>query len=986
MIHGDYGNFEFKYIKELPEYRSKGIRLIHKKTGADIFHLYNEDRENLFSFSFKTPPRDDTGVAHIVEHSVLAGSRRFRIKEPFLAMLNRSMNTFLNAMTFPDKTVYPASSTVEKDFFNLMLVYGDAVFFPLLRKETFMHEAYHYAINGGLKISGVVFNEMKGAYSDPDSIVESWTYRSLLKDTAYRYESGGYPPAIPDLTYEDFLDFHRRYYHPSNCRIFLYGNIPTEKHLDFLEKEFLSHFSAINVSAELGEQKRWNKPVRIEKTYPIAKGSDPSGKTTVLLNWLTVPVSEPVKLLSMEILSEILIGNAGSPLRKRLVESRLGEDLSPVSGLESELRDVIFSVGLRGTERERAPQIERLVMDTLKELAETGIPEKDKVAAIHRVEFRNREIRGGGAPFALRLMRRSLRGWLHDYDPELTLEFKNHMDKLLSDMEKGFRFEEFLGEYLAENPHRSTLVVYPDPEYRDRVSEEISEKERKIEEGIKEEERKALKREAERLEDFLEKPDSPEDVEKLPSLNLKDVPGRVEIIPTEKVESSLDVDIYYHDIFTNGIVYIDLGIDVTDIEEKNAIYLPVLSRAICKSGLPGIGYDEVALELARYTGGFYSNLLASSVTANNEGKVGGKGYLFFRLKALKKNFKVALELVEKLLKEADFTDTSRIRDIVVEMRNDFKSSLIPSGHIYSMSRAESGFSEAAKKSELWGGITQYLFTDSLVSEMDKNIEAIVESLEVLRGRILGKIDIVNVTVEEELRNDSLEIIEAFLKNLPQTDEVSQNHKGEVFLTEYSKGFPGSKLEVLTLSSKVGYVAHSIRGERFGNPDEPHYSVLAHLLRTGYLWENVRMKGGAYGAFALHNGSEGVFTFCSYRDPNIVSTVDAYRNAFSYVEREVTNTQVRDSIIGTVGREEKPLDPGERGFQSLKRSLFGITDEMRQDRRERILKTSQRDLNRISSKLYERFVEGKTVIISGMDIVEREAENMSELTENIVKLP
>ena len=430
-----YG-FRVKSVQTLSEYDAVSVRLLHIDTMMDVLHIIADDPENLFAFIFRTPPKDDTGVAHIVEHAVLAGSQRFPVKEPFVHLLKGSMNTFLNAFTFPDKTAYPASSLVEKDFYNLMSVYGDAVFHPLMRKETFFQEAYHYEFvdpgdtKKGLRLVGVVYNEMKGAYADHDSIVGRISYQSLFPNTVYGLDSGGDPTSIPDLAYENFLDFQRQYYHPSNCRMFLYGNIPTEKHLRFLQNQYLHTFSQANVQSEIEEQMRWNAPKTVKKSFPIQKEDQIEHKTSVVLNWLTVSISEHLQVHTLQILSEILIGNAGSPLRKALVESGLGEDISPASGLETELKEVVFSIGLRGTEVDHVGAIEELVLRTLTKLRKDGIDEKTLQAAIHKVEFRNREITGGGAPYGLRVMRRAIRGWLHGLAPEDTLRTVNWMDQL----------------------------------------------------------------------------------------------------------------------------------------------------------------------------------------------------------------------------------------------------------------------------------------------------------------------------------------------------------------------------------------------------------------------------------------------------------------------------------------------------------------------------------------------------------------------------
>jgi Zn-dependent M16 (insulinase) family peptidase len=465
-MHG----FTLVSVSNQEEYKGKGYTFKHDKTGLELFHLHNDDTENLFSFSFKTPASDNTGVAHILEHSVLSGSRKYPVKDPFMALMKGSMNTFLNAMTYPEKTIYPAASPVKKDYFNMMSVYADAVFFPLLKKEVFQQEGHRLEFdeNGDLKIVGIVFNEMKGAYSDHDSIVGEWCYRSLLPDTQYFYDSGGEPEAIPDLSYDQFKEYHENYYHPSNCRVFLYGNIPSKKQLQFLEENFLNAFESKLVDTEIREQKRWDNPLSMELTSPLTENENPDGKTTIAVNWLMNDIGNPLDLLSLEVLSEILLANSGSPLYKAIVDSGLGEDLSPVSGLETDVRELIFTVGIRGTNPDKKDDFEKLINNKFTELVQQGILPDIVKGALKRVEFRNREIKGGSS-FGLRLMGKSLRGWLHGYIPETTLEFTRWMEKLkLSVAEDSRYFEKIIEKLFLNNNHRATIVVRPDSRHMSR--------------------------------------------------------------------------------------------------------------------------------------------------------------------------------------------------------------------------------------------------------------------------------------------------------------------------------------------------------------------------------------------------------------------------------------------------------------------------------------------------------------------------------------
>jgi Predicted Zn-dependent peptidases, insulinase-like len=466
------------------------------------------------------------------------------------------MQTYLNAFTFPDKTVYPASSMNEKDFFNLMLVYGDAVFSPLLKEELFKQEGHHVEFKtiddptSGLKIVGVVYNEMQGKYSSPDALVADWSYQSLFPETPYGFDSGGDPVHIPELTYNAFVTFHKKYYHPSNCKIFLYGNIPTTKHLAFLQENFLSQFNHLTIPSTIPLEPRWPSPKRLEITFPIKEGDVLNKKSSVTVNWLTVPVTDPFLVVAFEVLSEVLVGNAGSPLRKALVESKFGEDMSPSTGLETELKELVFTAGIRGTDPECVKKIEGVIIKTLANVRDNDLDEQMLKAAIQRVEFKNREIKGGMEPYALRVMRKTLRGWLHDVEPETTLEFGQWMKKLKQTIAEDKRFfSRLIEDQFLLNPHRSTLIVRPDPEHLPREEARLNQWLKNVENNLSAQKKKTLVLSLKELRQFQEEPDPPEMINKIPFLKLQDLPRKVEVVPSKQIVLSQGVYSYFHNIF-----------------------------------------------------------------------------------------------------------------------------------------------------------------------------------------------------------------------------------------------------------------------------------------------------------------------------------------------------------------------------------------------------------------------------------------------------
>jgi Zn-dependent M16 (insulinase) family peptidase len=987
MIHG----FKVVSRRDLAEYRTAGTHLRHAGTGCEVLHLAASDAENLFAFCFVTPPYNDSGVSHIIEHSVLSGSRRFPLKEPFAALMKGSMHTFLNALTYPDRTVYPASSCNRADFFNLLTVYGDAVFYPLLRRETFMQEAWRLeeekegAGIAGLRYAGIVYNEMKGAYSSPDSIVSEWTARSLLPDTPYRHDSGGDPKQIPSLTLEAAREFHARYYHPSNCRIFLYGDIPLADILSFLDTTFLSGFRAARIEIDLPLQTRWQGPRRLEKTYPVRPGTALEGRSSVTVNWLLPSVTDPLALVTHEVLSEVLIESAGSPLRKALVDSGLGEDLSPASGLETELKEMIFAVGLRGTEPEREKRIESLILDTLGTLCTAGFEKSLVQFMINRVEFRHRELRGNGAPYALRLMGRSLRGWVHGMDPMASLQFSSTMAELKEHLAVEPRYlEQALQRDFVSNPHRLTLVVRPDREQEGRDAVEERKGLAAATARLSAAEKEGVLRDARAFRAYQLAPDSPEDLARIPSLRLSDLPREVERIPITETRTKSGVPLALHDLFTNEIVYVDLAFPTDALGGELSLLLPLFAKAVCAAGLPGVKYDTVALELFRLTGGFSASLDAGGVV----GQASGFGqYAFFRMRCLRHNLAEATDLVARLLSSADFGDHQRLLDICLELRNDMKSALVPAGHQFAMLRAASMISESVAREEQWRGVTQLLYLEKLAANAEKEMPRIAELLGEIRRTLLVRPRLIaNATADSESFEEIAQVVDGLSQRLP--GQVADGGASNAMAAPAGAA-PSDVLraESLLSSASVGYVAWAVPGFRYEHPLNGPAAVLGHLLSTGYLWEKVRMEGGAYGAYSYPRNTDGLFLFGSYRDPHITGTLRAFRDALEMAEKgALEKTEVEKAVIGTIGREDRPIDPGEKGFVSLQRKLHGVTDSARQGRRENVISTDVQALGKVARGLREGSGRGFTAVIANKQSLADAAAQMPELSNRVIDLP
>jgi Zn-dependent M16 (insulinase) family peptidase len=964
--------------RDIPEYRARGILFRHRKTGCEVYRLVADDKENVFAFAFRTGPRDATGVAHIVEHSVLCGSERYPVKDPFLAMIRRSLASFMNAFTYPDKTVYPAASAVEADYFNLMDVYGDAVFFPRLSEETFLQEAHHLELDedGKLDIKGVVYNEMRGDYSSAESLAGTASSTSLFSPGhPYSFDSGGDPELIPTLDYPSFKSFWAEHYHPSNCRIFLYGDIDTERQLQYLDERFLGRFAARAVDSDIPLQDLGGEPKRVEVPYPLAQGSDAA--TSVVVNWLTIPVTDGADALAMEVLTEILLGHDGSPLAKALRDSGLGEDLSPQCGLDTGFRQIIFSAGLRGTRRGDEDKIESLILDTLRARLREGFSPESLDAAFHSIAFSNREIRRGSGAYGLRLFNRAIRGWLHGSSPETTLSFEEPLAELRSRMAAEPRYLENLAERLIlTNGHRSTVTVYPDSGLLERRRAERADRLEKRAAALPETERAALRAQALVLAAAQDAKDDQAAIDTLPKLSLRDLPREIEKIPREKAKIA-GLDASLHPMFTNGIVYLDMAFPLDDLPRPLYLWLPLLARFVTGAGLSGQSYDKVAELLARKAGAFGAALEASTVApetrdaalsigsggGNSEAQGGGtRAFIVFRLKALAEKFSEALDLALSLLGGADYGDVARVADLYAELRNDVVSAIVPAGHSFAQARAGAYLTDALAAEELWRGPSQLRF---LLGLKESEPELIARSLRALAARLFRPNRLrLNIGADESRMKETVETLKRAFSSSSTFSPAEALQPPDFPTIE-----PPRREEAYALSSQVGFVAAACASAALGTAHHAHETVLAHMLTTGPLWEEIRVRRGAYGASCSADGLEAVMGFSSYRDPSPVDSLRVFGEVLEGAVGKIGSEETEQAVIGAVGRDIRPLLPEEKIITDFKRELYGISDELRATKRLEMLATDSADLRSAAKRISLALTEGSAVLISRSEDVE-----------------
>jgi Zn-dependent M16 (insulinase) family peptidase len=961
-------------VVELKELNAEGIWAKHEKSGVEVFHALNDDSENLFAFAFATSPNDNTGAPHILEHSVLCGSERYPLKDAFIVLAQGSLQTFLNAITFPDKTLYPASSTNEHDYFNLMSVYGSAVFKPLLPEWTFMQEGHRLEYQDGkLSITGIVYNEMKGAYSSLDTYAGHWSVKSIMPGTPYDYESGGDPEEIPLLTWEVLKEFHRSRYSPANCRIFLAGNISTEKQLAFLNEQFFSGVSGGKACEPVNKTERWKEPKKFH--IPCPAGGE--NKATIFLSWLCSDVIDVDENIALAALTEILLGHDGSPLTRVLIESGIGEDITPVSGLESEIRETLFVAGLKSVEggaEKMGAAVEELIMGELRRLVSEGIPPEEIEAAILAMEFSQREIRRSGGPFSLVWMRRSLRAWLHGCKPWESLLIQPSIEKIKENIAADGRyFETLIQKYFLDNPHRALVIIEPKEDFLQQQEERLALALAEKEKNLTEKERREIIEKSRMLEKIQSENDSPQALAAIPHLSRGDLSAKFDHVH-RRHEDLRGVPALYHELFTNGITYMDMAFPVDVFSPEDYPWLQFFSRAIVSVGLPGLDYGEVSSLLARTAGGFIAILHTGSAikgtpqylkTASGNFDLSGRDWIIYRLKCLDEKIAPSLDLAFRLISEADFSDLRRINDLVLEMRNEADSSLAPMGHVYASSRAGRHNSRSKGVEEKWGGLSQIEFVHLLAGYDTGEIAGKLKSIQ---EKITGAGLIVNLT-GCALDAAGAEIAQRFGRFGPPVPRLSS--------AVFSKDRGGAEV-FASQSLQVSFAAMAFNAAPIDTPEQLAEMVLTHQLSTGALWEDIRMKGGAYGASINSDCLEDCVSFATYRDPDPLRSLDAVFTIFKnssrreFLKKYCDEDHLEKSIIGCFAKETRPKTSAENGLVDFYRFLCGVEDSYRKTKLERLISVSGADIAAAFASLGSRKPSGP-IIIAGVKKAEEAAK-------------
>lgn len=942
--------FELVRDETIAEINSQAQLFRHKKTGAEVLSLVNDDENKVFGVTLKTPPDDSTGIAHILEHSVLCGSRKYPVKKPFVELLKGSMHTFLNAMTFPDKTAYPVASVNLKDFYNLVDVYLDAVFFPLITEDTFAQEGWHYeleSMDAPLVYKGVVFNEMKGVFSSPDSVMHDQTQRALYPDTTYGLSSGGDPKDIPALTYEQFKRFHTKFYHPSNARVVFSGDDAPDKRLALLDEVF-SQFDAAPVDADVKLQPRWNAPRQVSGTYagPIDAEKRRDGMASV--NWMIDPPTGREETLSHGLLSFLLAGNSAAPLRKKLTESGIGEGMIG-GGISTWLRQPMAGFGLKGIDPADAEKVETLVLETLAELAETGFSEAQREAAINTFEFHLREQNTGGQPRGMSYMFTALGAWLHGGDPLEPLTFEKSLAALKEKAAQG-HFESEIRRLFLDNPHRVTSKIHADPEQGEREVKVETDKLAAVRAGMDEAALKATIAQTEKLRALQEEVDAPADLAKIPTLTLADLDRSIRTVPTD--ESTIaGARLMHHDLPTLGILYLDLGFDLKVLDADLLPYLPLFGRALLQTGTSKEDFVSLTQRIGSKTGGISQH--RSLATKLDDGETAA--WFFLSGKSVPAKYADMLEIMGDVLLDARLDNRDRIRQMALEEKAGFEARMIPSGNSLVDTRLKSGFTEASWVAEQLGGISYLQFLRDLVKRIDSDWAGVETTFRRIRDLLFNRARmVVNITADAALFAETRGDLENFVATLPQSDTALK-----------SWNFAGApKSEGLIIPVQVNYVGKGANLKALGFKLSAATAVVLRFLNTTYLWDKVRVQGGAYGGSSRFDHSSGNFSFLSYRDPNLLKTLDVYDGASKALRAGIGETDLTRSIIGVIGDADRPEFVDSKGYSAMWRILTGTTDAIRQQRRDEILGTSQGDFTALADALDVLAEKGHVVVLGG----------------------
>lgn len=952
-INQDYEGFKLLKIQEVREIASIAYHFEHKKTKAKLLFLKNDDNEKTFTISFRTPPYDSTGIAHILEHSVLCGSQKYPIKDSFATLAKSTINSFINAFTFPDKTMYPFSTTNISEFHKLMDVYLDAVFFPNIykHKEIFLQEGWRFEFdeNNKLKYNGVVYGEMKGAFSSPNRILQSHLQRTLFPDNCYGVESGGYPEDIVNLNYEDFLDFHKKYYHPSNCMIYVYGNCNIEEELKIINENYLSKFDYLKVYSKISEQKGFKNPVEKTIQYPIVEGEN-LDKYLFGLGIVLGKAVDSQLMLGLDLLGSILMDYESSPLKKELIEAQLGEDV--FGGFyEDFIYQPFFSIIVENTNLDKKEKFEKLVFDILTKLKNEGIDKNLIIGAINKKEFSLKEgnFYDKDFPKGLQISIKVMDSWLYDAEPLNHIEYQKNLDFIKKNIENNY-FENLIDKYFLNNNHRALLILEPNSDLNPQKI--IEEKLVKIQENLSKEQINEIKLQTKKVKIFQEKEEKKEDSEKIEVLEIDKIDKNIEKIEFIKKEFE-NIEILQYQVNTNGIDYFNFYFDLSHIPQDKIAYLNLITDLLEEAKTINYDYNDFSNLINTYLGDLNISIL---VFEDKDNRLIPK--LELSTKILEENIDKLILILNEIFNNVIF-DEKKLNEVLKKLKTRLESSILQSGHNYVINRIESYYSKLGKYNEILQGIEFYQFIKKLNNEFLENNEKIIEEIIQIYKMIFNSDNlIINVASKDFNLN--------ILSKLKLKNEVYKIQKYDFKLEKLNEAF--------MTSAQINYVGKGYNFKKLGYEYSGSLLVLKNILRYNYLWDNLRVKGGAYGAIAKIS-QNGSFQLVSYRDPNISKSLNIYDSLPQFLENlNIDEIELRRFIIGTISDLDKPLQIEEKSKKIIYDYLRKISYENRQKERDEIINTTILDIKKLSNLTKDVLEKNYICVVGNETNIKKDGEN------------
>jgi len=968
--------YRIEHVETLKEISAVFYALQHLATGAKHIHISNGDAENTFSVAFKTIPKNSSGVAHILEHTALCGSRKFAVRDPFFSMLKRSLSTFMNAFTASDWTMYPFSTQNRKDFYNLMEVYLDAAFFPKLDGLSFKQEGHRLEVEDNpqgpnpkdpqLIYKGVVYNEMKGAMSSPDQVMARSILKALYPSTTYRFNSGGEPAEIPSLSYEQLKEFHRQHYHPSNAFFYTYGSLPLKNHLAFIEAKVLAEFNQIDPDTDVASQPRWQHPQSGSYPYPFDKNEDPTKKYQVCVAWLTADIKDSFEVLTLTLLEQILLGNSASPLRKALIDSGLGSALCDGCGFDADNRDTLFVSGLKDVEQASAAKVEAIIFDVFTGLVENGIEKKLIDSAIHQIEFHRKEITNSPYPYGIKLLLTFSGSWFHGGDPLKILNFDADLARLQSELEKGSFFENRIKKYFLDNPHRILLTLVPDQELEHHQNQRLRAELDRISNDLSPTDIDQIKQDAEALQRLQE---AEEDVASLPTLQRQDIPPSVPVVKESASESAVRATIYNQ--ATSGIVYYAAAAGTGSLPGALIPLAPFFCYALIRMGTRIRNYADMAQRIDAYTGGI-------GLSTHSRTRFDPAGdclpFISFNGKCLARNQGQMFDIIQEVLHQYEFTDLSRLKSLLLEYRAGLESMVIHNGHRLAMSLASRNFSATRALGETWSGVHQLQTIKQLSEDLDEQkLGRLAANLAAIGSVVFTRSNFKMALIGEDA---------ALAKAIPNLTSVYSG-----FDEGSGDGFsdPDINLAAQTIregwstSSAVSFVALAFETVRMEHEDSAALSVISKILRSLYLHREIREKGGAYGGFALYSPEDGLFSFASYRDPHIISTLNAFESAAAFIHSgNFSEEDVNEAVLQVCSEIDKPDPPGPAARKAFYRQIVSLSDEMRIRYKTELLALTRSKVMQAAEKYFGvKDTQKAVAVVSGEDQLNAANQKLAE---------